>query len=131
MTETKVAIREKQAVQAAAVPETEAIYVPHVDILENSEKIILLVDMPGVNQQSANVTVENNVLVIEGTAHIEKPDGYQLVGQEYGTGRYRRDFTLSSAVNPDAIKARMQKGVLEVTIPKKEEVKTRKITIAN
>ena len=87
--------------------------------------------MPGVDQQSVDVTVENNVLIIEGKGHIEKPEGYQLIGQEYGLGKYRRDFTLSNAVHTEGIKARVQKGVLEVTIPKREEVKARKITITN
>lgn len=111
-------------------PETEATYVPDVDISEDVERVLLVADMPGVDQTSVNVTVENNVLTIEGQARVVKPEGgYELVGQEYGVGRYRRDFTLSDAVSADGVKARMQNGVLEVTIPKREVAKSRKIKI--
>ena len=129
MAETQVTKREENAVQAAQAPETETIYIPDVDISESNEHIRLVADMPGVDQKSVDVTVENNVLTIEGNAQLEAPEGYKLVGQEYGVGKFRRDFTLSNAVDTDGIKARVHHGVLEVTIPKREEVKTRKIEI--
>jgi len=123
------ATRSEQAVDRTRDPETDATYVPDVDICEDSERVLLVADMPGVDQSSVDVTVENGVLTIEGRARVEGPQGYELVGQEYGVGKYRRDFTLSEAVSAEGIKAQMQKGVLEVTIPKREEVKTRKIKI--
>ena len=128
MAETQVTKRDENAVLAQA-PETETTYVPDVDISESNEHIRLVADMPGVDQQSVEVTVENNVLTVEGNAQLEAPEGYDLVGQEYGVGKFRRDFTLSNAVDTDGIKARVRHGVLEVTIPKREEVKTRKIEI--
>ena len=131
MTDTKVVKREKQAVQKAKTPETESIYVPHVDISENKDRILLLADMPGVDQKSVDVTVENNVLTVEGRAHIGGPEGYQMIGQEYGIGKYRRDFTLSSAIDTEGVKARVSHGVLEVTLPKRQEARTRKIEIAS
>ncbi|MBN2131613.1 MAG: Hsp20/alpha crystallin family protein, partial [Sedimentisphaerales bacterium] len=90
MAETQVAKRENQAVQRAQAPETETIYIPDVDISENNERIRLVADMPGVDRKSVGVSVENNVLTIEGEAHAETPDGYELVGREYGVGKYRR-----------------------------------------
>jgi HSP20 family protein len=107
----------------------ETIYVPDVDIREDSECIRLEANMPGVGQESVAVSVENGVLTIEGLARIDGPQGYKLVGQEYGVGRYRRDFTLSDAVDAEGIKARMCQGVLDVTLPKHDKVKTRKIEI--
>ena len=121
--------REAQAVLPAQAPETDSIYVPDVDICEDNERVRLVADMPGVDQQSVEVTVENNVLTIEGQAHVSGPAGYELVGQEYGVGKYHRDFTLADAMDAEGIKARMQHGVLEVTSPKRDEVKTRKIKI--
>ena len=129
MAETQVTKRDENAVQAAQAPETETTYVPDVDISESNEHIRLVADMPGVDQKSVDVTVENNVLTIEGNAQLEAPEGYNLVGQEYGVGKFRRDFTLSNAVDTNGIKARVSHGVLELTIPKREEVKTRKIEI--
>lgn len=115
-----------QKVQAA---DAGVILAPDVDIREDSECIRLEADMPGVDQESVGVSVENGVLTIEGRARIEEPQGYRLVGQEYAVGRFRRDFTLSDAVDVDGVKARVRQGVLEVTLPKHEKVKTRKIKI--
>jgi len=130
MAEKEVAKREEESVQQTTQgPTTEVTYVPDVDISEDNECIRLVADMPGADQKSVDVTVENNVLTIEGMAEIAPLEGYKLVGQEYGVGKFRRDFTLSNAVNTEGIKARVQHGVLEVTIPKREEVKTRKIEI--
>lgn len=117
---------ESQTVQA---PQTETIFVPAVDIREDADSIRLEADMPGVDQDSVDVSVENGVLIIEGRGRIDAPEGCELVGQEYGLGRYRRDFELSDQVDPDGIKARMRDGVLEVTLPKHEKAKTKKIKI--
>lgn len=131
MTDTKIAKRAKEAVQNAETTEAPFIYVPHVDISENKEHIRLLADMPGADMKSVDVTVEHNVLTIEGQPHIDVPAGYQMIGQEYGNGKYRRTFTLANTINTDGIKARMNQGVLEVMLPKREEAKTRKISIEN
>lgn len=129
MADTQIAKGNEQALRRAQAPETDTTYVPAVDICEDSERVRLLADMPGVDKESVDITVERNVLTIEGRAHAEGPQGYEHVGQEYGVGRYRRSFTLSDAVNAEGIKARVQRGVVDVTIPKREEVKTRKINI--
>ena len=75
MAETQVTKTEEQAVQTAQAPETETTYVPDVDISENNECIRLVADMPGVDQKSVDVTVENNVLTVEGHAQVEAPRG--------------------------------------------------------
>jgi HSP20 family molecular chaperone IbpA len=130
MTEKQqVAKTKEKAMQAAHTTETGTTYVPDVDISESGDHITLTADMPGVDQNSVDVSVENNTLTIEGKAHVDAPDGYKLVGQEYGVGTYRRDFTLSSEVDTTGIKARMRHGILQLTLPKREEVKTRTIKI--
>ncbi len=131
MADTEVKKHEDQSIQTAQSPRTETVYIPDVDISEGSDGIRLIADMPGVDQKSVEVTVENNVLTIEGNARVEPPKGYKLAGQEYGVGKYRRDFTLSNEVDTDGIKARVRHGVLELTIPKREEgqIKQKAITI--
>jgi len=129
MTDKQIARREGQETLRTQTPDSEKIYVPNVDIREDSECIRLEADMPGVEQESVDVSVDNGVLTIEGRARLDSPQGCQWVGQEYGVGRYRRDFTLSDAVDVDGVKARVRQGVLEVTLPKREKVKTRKIKI--
>ena len=110
-------------------PQRVATYVPDVDILEDSERIRLVADIPGASQADVEVTVENNVLTINAAATVNAPEGCTLAGQEYGVGNYHRDFALSDAVSVDGIIAKVKHGVLEVVIPKREEVKTRKIKI--
>ena len=129
MADKQVTKKAERAVQKTQTPETETIYVPDVDISESNECIRLVADMPGVDQKSVDVAVENNVLTVEGQVHTGTPEGYELVGQEYCVGKYRRDFTLSNTVDSEGIKARVRHGVLEVTIPKREEKKLKKIEI--
>jgi HSP20 family molecular chaperone IbpA len=125
----QVTKREGQEIDTNQAPDKGAIYVPDVDIKEDSDCIHLLANMPGVDQESVDVGVENGVLTIEGRVRIDNPQGYDLVGQEFGNGRYRRDFTLSDVVDAENIKARMRQGVLDVTIPKNKKGAAKKIRI--
>ena len=111
------------------VPENEPVYVPRVDVCESAAGFTVVADLPGVDEKSVEATVQNRVLTIEGWARCEKPAGQEPLGQEFGCGRYRRDFTLSDAVDADRIQARVKNGVLTVAIPKREEVKARKIQV--
>ncbi|MBN2301936.1 MAG: Hsp20/alpha crystallin family protein [Lentisphaerae bacterium] len=125
-----IAVKQETAAQKTQTEQTIT-ELPNVDILETPNDIQLMVEMPGVANEDANVTVENNVLTIEGNGNIEPPKGeYELLGREYSTCRYRRDFTLSDQVDADKIKAHMKYGLLRLIIPKRAETKTRKIEIA-
>ena len=108
-------------------PENEPVYVPRVDVRENAEAFVVVADLPGADEKSVEATVQKRVLTIEGWTQLEKPQGGEELGREFGAGRFRRDFTLPDAVDPERIQARVKNGVLTVTIPKKEEVKARKI----
>ena len=113
----------------APAPENEPVYVPRVDVRETAEGFAVVADLPGVDEKSVEATVQNRVLTIEGWAQSAEPAGQEPLGREFAGGRYRRDFTLSDAVDADRIQARVKHGVLTVTIPKKEEVKARKIQV--
>ncbi|MDA0989127.1 MAG: Hsp20/alpha crystallin family protein [Verrucomicrobia bacterium] len=115
------------AVKAPDRPET--LFAPDVDIYEHADAIRLVADIPGADQQSVQATIENGVLTIEGTAQVDVPEGYELVEQEYRLGKFRRDFSLSEQVNTDAIAARVRNGTLELTLPKREEVKSKRVEI--
>ena len=110
-------------------PENEPVYVPRVDVRETAEAFVVVADLPGADEKSVEATVQKRVLTIEGWTQLEKPQGGEELGREFGAGRFRRDFTLPDAVDPDRIQARVKNGVLTVTIPKKEEVKARKIQV--
>ncbi|NLG34128.1 MAG: Hsp20/alpha crystallin family protein [Lentisphaerae bacterium] len=114
---------------AAPTPENEPVYSPRVDILETPDHFTVVADMPGADEQTVEATVQNRVLTIEGWSRPEKPEGHEWLGQEFGAGRYRRDFTLPDAVDAASIQAKIRHGALTVVIPKKDEVKARKIEI--
>ena len=111
------------------VAEHEPVYVPRVDIRESAEGFTVVADMPGADEKSVEATVQNRVLTIEGWAKAEKPQGGEELGREFGAGRFRRDFTLPETVDAERIQARVKNGVLMVTLPKREEVKARKIQV--
>jgi HSP20 family molecular chaperone IbpA len=130
MNRDKMVRKESDAVQKVdARPDPETVYLPAVDIFEGRDALRLRADMPGVEPSAVNVSVENDVLTIEGKAACEEPSGYALAGQEFCVGRYRRDFSLSGEVDTGGIKAKMKNGVLEVLLPKSVAAKTRKIEI--
>ena len=120
---------EKPMPNQVPAPENEPVYVPRVDVRETAEGFDVVADLPGVDEKSVEATVQNRVLTIEGWTNTEKPKGYEELGREFGAGRFRRDFTLPDAVDPDRIQARVKNGVLTVAIPKKDEVKARKIQV--
>lgn len=126
MSETKAIQKE----QPAQMPQSEPVYIPRVDIREDANQFTVVADLPGADDKSVEATVQNGVLTIEGWSQADKPQGYELLGQEFGRGRYRRDFTLPDQIDPERIQARVKNGVLTVAIPKKEAVKARKIQIS-
>ena len=118
------------------VAETEAertrdqpAFVPRVDIYETEEAITVVADMPGVSEDSVELTLEKGVLTINGNVDPEVPEGYSLVHAEYRVGDYTRSFTLSNEINQDAIEATLKDGVLRVTLAKVTEAQTKKISV--
>ena len=70
------------------------VYVPQVDILESDQALLLVSDMPGVDESGIDITVEKNILTIRGTVNEDVPAGFKLTYEEYGVGDYERSFTL-------------------------------------
>jgi HSP20 family molecular chaperone IbpA len=123
--------QEKQELQereGAERTRTSAVYMPRVDIYEQGEQTILLADMPGVDENSIEITLEKNILTIRG--FVEEPmAGYGLAYSEYGVGDYERTFALSNEVDRRGIEASMKDGVLRLVLPKAEEARARKIAV--
>ena len=105
------------------------VYTPAVDIIEKKDFIMLLADMPGVDEKSVKVTLEKDVLTIRGNVEPEVHDSHRLAIHEYGTGDYERTFTLSNEIDREHIKASVMDGVLRLTLPKSETARTRHIPI--
>jgi len=105
------------------------VYAPGVDIIEKKDEIVLLADMPGVQEKSIDVTVEKNVLTIYGKVEPYAPAGCCLAVSEYETGDYERSFTLGGDVDRERIQATLKDGVLRLVLPKAETWKARKIEV--
>ena len=105
------------------------IYSPQVDIIERQEEIVVIADMPGVDEKSIDITLEKNVLTIYGRVEFEAPKDHRPVLSEYGIGDYQRVFTLSDEVGRDNIQASVKNGVSKLVMPKAESAKTIKIPI--
>src|SRR5213592_1297477 len=104
---------------------------PSVDIYENKDQIVLEAELPGMNREDFDLTVENNVITLRGERHFEKKDeadNYHRVERSYGS--FTRSFTLPQTVSADGATAEYGNGVLRVTLPKREETKARRIEVA-
>ncbi len=107
----------------------ERTYVPVTDIYEKEDAILVRCDMPGVKQDQVDIHLDNYELVITGKQGGEKPEGYELLVDEYDTGVFRRKFSIPQLIDRDQIRARLHNGVLDIELPKAEQAKPRKIEI--
>ncbi|MDX1415415.1 MAG: Hsp20/alpha crystallin family protein [Candidatus Promineifilaceae bacterium] len=107
------------------------VYVPKVDIYSNSEGIVIIADMPGVDEKELEITLEKDVLTLNGyvSSSLMAPEGYELVHGEYGVGDFHRSFTLPDEIDRDQIAASLNNGVLKLSLPKAPEAQVRKITV--
>jgi HSP20 family molecular chaperone IbpA len=123
---------EKQEVQVADGAErtrSSRAYIPRADIYETENELVIVADMPGVDQSSLDLTLEKNVLNIKGYIEPLAPANYSLAYAEYEVGDYERSFTLSDSIDKDNISANVKDGVLHVYLPKAGPAKSRKIAV--
>jgi HSP20 family molecular chaperone IbpA len=105
------------------------IFVPRADIYETQEQLLVLADMPGVNEDGLDITLEQNILTIYGKVEPPQLNGFTLTYSEYGIGDYRRVFTLSNEIDRDGIQATLKNGVLKLVLPKSKRAMPRKISV--
>ena len=111
-------------------PYLTARWTPVADIYETKDNLFVKVEVPGLNEKDIDITVENNVLTIQGERKIEEEKeekGYYRMERAYG--KFLRAFTLPPNILTDKVLATYNNGVLELTIPKKEEAKPRQIKL--
>jgi len=105
-------------------------WVPAVDIFEEKDRFVVRADLPGVNPDDIEVNMENGVLTVSGERNNEERSEFQGVSRiERVSGRFLRRFTLPETADADAIKARCQNGILEISIPKQAVVQPRRIAV--
>lgn len=115
--------------QAGEPTRDKRVFTPRADVFETQDTIIVLTDMPGVNENSIDITLEKNVLTIHGFTSPQAQEGLQLVYCECPEGNYRRVFALSEEVDRDGIQASIKNGVLKLILPKSVKARARKITV--
>lgn len=106
-------------------------WVPAMDLIETGDHYVLRADLPGLSEKDVNIELDSGVLTISGQRNATRNDengGYRRVERSYGS--FSRSLTLPKGIDPEAVEASFEQGVLEVRIPKPEQFKPRKVTIS-
>ena len=105
-------------------------WTPAVDIVEQQDSFVLRADLPGVNPDDIDVSMDDGILSVSGQRHTEeRSESEGIQRYERVTGRFYRRFTLPESADAEGIKARSSNGILEIEIPKLPEVQARRITV--
>jgi HSP20 family molecular chaperone IbpA len=102
---------------------------PPVNVYETGEGIVLQADMPGVSKERLELRVDGNNLYVEGRMEFDVQDRMEALWADVRSALYRRTFTLGSELEPDKIEANLKDGVLTVRIPKRAELRPRRIEV--
>jgi len=109
---------------------TTSSFAPAVDVYEDEHKVALKIEVPGIDENDIDVRVENNTLTVHGERKIEKEEkeeNYRRVERQYGS--FTRTFTLPTTVDTEKVSANYDKGVLNISLPKKAEAKPKQIKV--
>ena len=121
--------KEAQTPEGVERTRDRRVFVPAVDIIERNEDFLFIVDMPGVDEKSVEITIEKNVLTVNGYVDPDILDKHKIVHREYTVGDYQRAFTLSDEIDKEKIQATVKNGVLKLLLPKSETTKVKKIAV--
>jgi HSP20 family protein len=126
---------EKREQTPAAISSAEQLispenaFSPDVSIYDNREALIFSIDLPGVKKGDVSIEIdESNVVVVRAKSTFKAPEG-NLVLREVSFGDFYRAFTLSNEFDKDKVNATFENGVLTLLVPRREDVKPKKIQI--
>lgn len=105
------------------------VFVPVTDIFETPEALTVVLEMPGVDRDGIEASVENDIVTIEGRIDFAKYEAMQPVYTEYNVGHYARSFEISNKIDQNKISAQMKDGVVTIVLPKAEQAKPRRIQV--
>jgi HSP20 family protein len=103
---------------------------PSLDVVEANDEYLVQVDLPGVAKKDLDISVADNVLTIKGEKHESNEKNGKVYRKETWAGTFQRTISLPHGVDSTKIDARMQDGVLTITLPKREEAKPRQIAVS-
>lgn len=129
---TQLARRDSNTVNRAQPERTEqrVTLSPAVDVIENAHGVTLWADLPGVPRENLEIRVQDGNLRIEASANIPTREGLRLQHAEVRVPHFARSFTLGPEFDTSKIEAKLQDGVLELSIPRREEARPRRIEVA-
>jgi HSP20 family protein len=105
-------------------------WAPAVDIYETENEVVLTAEIPGIEEKDIEIKVEDNTLTLKGERKFEKEtkeENYHRIERAYGS--FFRSFTLPTYVDQDKVEAEHENGVLKIRMPKRAELKPRKVKI--
>jgi HSP20 family protein len=109
--------------------QAEQFVAPPASVIEAGDGYTLQVEMPGVNKDGLDISVENNELTIVGRRSLPVVEG-TLVHHESRPENFRRTFELDPSIDANKISARVEQGLVTLTLPKTEHVKPRRIAVS-
>jgi HSP20 family molecular chaperone IbpA len=121
--------REQQTAAPTERARQTPVFIPRVDIRETEAEVVLVADLPGVDETAVSIDLEGSELTLRGRFLPKAPDGFALTYQEYQNGDYERTFTLGDTVDRNGIHAVVRDGVLRLTLPKAKEAQPRRIPV--
>lgn len=104
-------------------------FVPRVDISETAEELSIAVDMPGVRPGDVDIQYAQDELRIHGKTALRQPDATRFLLHEYGAADFYRAFRVGNTIDASEIGAELKDGVLSLHLPKKKELKPRRIVV--
>ena len=119
--------RELEKKEETTVP--ARIFLPTADIYETQDALTVTLEIPGVEKDKVEVSVEDGVLKVEGRLDFSKYQGLQPLYTEYNVGNYSRSFRLSSKIDQSSISAELNDGVLSLVLPKVQDAKPRTVQV--
>jgi HSP20 family protein len=111
-------------------PLTTASFVPAVDVYEDDKKVVLKLEVPGIEEKDLDVSVEKNTLTVKGERKFEKEEkeeNFHRIERRYGS--FYRAFTLPSTVDTDNVDAKYEAGVLKIELKKKPEAQPKQVKV--
>ena len=107
-------------------------FAPAVDVYEDEHNLVLKLEVPGVNEEDMNVSVENNTLTVSGERKFEKEEkeeNFHRIERRYGS--FSRTFRLPNTIDSEKVDAAYDKGILKITLAKRAEAKPKQIKVSS
>ncbi|HEY3415847.1 MAG TPA: Hsp20/alpha crystallin family protein [Armatimonadota bacterium] len=121
---------EQSLTRSGREPVSTQFWAPAVDIEETDEALIFRAELPGMKVEQIDIQLTGDTLSIKGERKFEREEkGKQFVRIERAYGAFQRSFTLGLPVKQDGVRAAYREGILEITLPKAEEIKPKQVKV--